>query len=139
MATIIRSSKHGELFCDECGVINTHLHGHEAYCESREEYTVEGKAVSKQEYVDAGFTPVVVVEEEEELLNDKWIKSSVDIRPAYYAKYKIDPWTFCIENGVDLPTGSVIKYVMRHQDKNGVEDINKAIKCLEMIREHYYE
>ena len=71
-------------------------------------------------------------------LNDQWVGGSTNIRPPYYAKYKIDPWTFCIENGVDLPTGSVIKYVMRHKDKNGVEDINKAIKCLEMIKEFYY-
>lgn len=76
---------------------------------------------------------------EEEKLNDQWIGGSTSIRPKYYAKYKIDPWTFCIVNEVDLPTGSVIKYVMRHRDKNGVEDINKAIKCLEMIREHYYK
>ena len=72
-------------------------------------------------------------------LNDQWVGGSTDIRPTYYAKYKIDPWTFCIENKVDLATGSVIKYVMRHREKNGVEDINKAIKCLEMIREYYYE
>lgn len=76
--------------------------------------------------------------QEEPKLNDQWVGGSTNIRPPYYAKYKIDPWTFCIENGVDLPTGSVIKYVMRHKDKNGVEDINKAIKCLEMIKEFYY-
>lgn len=70
--------------------------------------------------------------------NNQWKGGSTNIRPAYYSKYKIDPWTFCIVNGVDLPTGSVIKYVMRHQDKNGVEDINKAIKCLEMIKEFHY-
>ena len=37
-----------------------------------------------------------------------------------------------------MMTASVIKYTMRHADKNGVEDINKAIKCLEMMREFYY-
>ena len=101
-------------YCTECGK-DIGRDGHIAFCKQ----FVEVPVVSK--------------------LNDQWVGGSTNIRPTYYAKYKIDPWTFCIENGVDLPTGSVIKYVMRHRDKNGVEDINKAIKCLEMIREHYYE
>jgi hypothetical protein len=75
---------------------------------------------------------------EGEHLNDQWKGGSTTIRPAYYAKYKIDPWTFCIENDVSLSVGSVIKYIMRFQDKNGEEDLNKAIKCIEMMKEYYY-
>jgi hypothetical protein len=71
-------------------------------------------------------------------LNDQWKGGSTNIRPSYYAKYKIDPWTFCIENNVNLPVGSVIKYIMRFQEKNGEEDLNKAIKCIEMMKEYYY-
>jgi hypothetical protein len=74
----------------------------------------------------------------EDELNDQWLGGSTDIRPTYYAKYNIDPWTFCIENKLTLDVGSVIKYVVRHQDKNGVEDLNKAIKCIEMMKEFYY-
>ena len=74
----------------------------------------------------------------QEVLNDQWLGGSTNIRPTYYAKYKIDPWTFCIENKLTLDVGSVIKYVVRHQDKNGVEDLNKAIKCIEMMKEFYY-
>ena len=29
-------------------------------------------------------------------LNDQWKGGSTNIRPSYYAKYKIDPWTFII-------------------------------------------
>ena len=75
---------------------------------------------------------------DESKLNDQWKGGSTDIRPSYYAKYKIDPWTFCIENNVNLPVGSVIKYIMRFQEKNGEEDLNKAIKCIEMMKEYYY-
>jgi len=71
-------------------------------------------------------------------LNDQWLGGSTDIRPSYYAKYPIDPWTFIIKNQLGMDVGSVIKYVVRHQDKNGVEDLNKAIKCLEMMKEYYY-
>ena len=77
-------------------------------------------------------------EDDDNELNDQWKGGSTDIRPAYYAKYKIDPWTFCIEKNVNLPVGSVIKYIMRFQEKNGEEDLNKAIKCIEMMKEYYY-
>ena len=71
-------------------------------------------------------------------LNDQWKGGSTNIRPSYYAKYKIDPWTFIIENQLGMDVGSVVKYVVRHRDKNGVEDLNKAIKCIEMMKEFYY-
>ena len=75
---------------------------------------------------------------EEDQLNDQWKGGSTNIRPSYYAKYKIDPWTFIIENQLGMDVGSVVKYVVRHRDKNGVEDLNKAIKCIEMMKEYYY-
>ena len=71
-------------------------------------------------------------------LNDQWKGGNTSIRPTYYAKYEIDPWTFIIKNQLGMDVGSVVKYVVRHQDKNGVEDLNKAIKCIEMMKEHYY-
>ena len=74
----------------------------------------------------------------EDGLNDQWKGGSTNIRPSYYAKYKIDPWTFIIENQLGMDVGSVVKYVVRHRDKNGVEDLNKAIKCIEMMKEYYY-
>ena len=74
----------------------------------------------------------------EDQLNDQWKGGSTNIRPNYYAKYKIDPWTFIIENQLGMDVGSVVKYVVRHRDKNGVEDLNKAIKCIEMMKEFYY-
>ena len=33
--------------------------------------------------------------------------------------------------------GNAAKYVWRHTLKNGVQDIDKAIKCLEMLRATY--
>ena len=76
--------------------------------------------------------------EGEEKMNDQWKGGATNIRPTYYAKYPIDPWTFIIKNQLGMDVGSVVKYVVRHQDKNGVEDLNKAIKCIEMMKEHYY-
>ena len=100
------------MYCEECGQDQDN---HMAYC--RNFYNQETKDTK---------------------LNDQWVGGNTNIRPTYYAKYPIDPWTFCIKNKLTLDVGSVIKYVVRHQDKNGVEDLNKAIKCIEMMKEFYY-
>ena len=99
------------MYCDECSLLSPE---HMAFCSK------------------------IIEEDDMDKMNDQWKGGSTNIRPSYYAKYKIDPWTFCIENNVNLPVGSVIKYIMRFQEKNGEEDLNKAIKCIEMMKEYYY-
>ena len=103
------------MYCEHCGQEGD---DHMAYCKN-----LEGK------------DSIEVIEDQ---LNDQWKGGSTNIRPSYYAKYKIDPWTFIIENQLGMDVGSVVKYVVRHRDKNGVEDLNKAIKCIEMMKEFYY-
>ena len=56
----------------------------------------------------------------------------------HYKKYKIQPGYFCEVNGLDGYESAVVKYVVRHQDKGGREDIDKAIHCLELIKEIKY-
>ena len=53
-------------------------------------------------------------------------------------KYKIQPSKFVVENELLYPEGCAIKYIIRHRDKNGKEDILKAIHFLEMIIERDY-
>ncbi len=60
------------------------------------------------------------------------------LSPNHYGKWKIEPITFIMENDIPFAEGNVIKYVVRHRDKNGLQDINKAIRYLEMIKEHEY-
>ena len=57
----------------------------------------------------------------------------------HYIKYKIQPSQFVTENKLLYPEGCVIKYVVRHQDKGGKEDLKKAIHYIEMIIERDYE
>jgi hypothetical protein len=56
----------------------------------------------------------------------------------HYLKYKIQPSKFVVENKLLYPEGSVIKYILRHQDKGGKEDLKKAIHFIEMIMERDY-
>ena len=57
---------------------------------------------------------------------------------SHYQKYKIQPSKFVVENELLYPEGCAIKYIIRHRDKNGKEDILKAIHFLEMILERDY-
>jgi len=50
----------------------------------------------------------------------------------------IQPIDFIVKNGLDFCEGNVIKYVCRHEFKNGVEDIDKAIHYLELLKELKY-
>ena len=57
----------------------------------------------------------------------------------HYIKYKIQPSKFVVENKLLYPEGSVIKYILRHQDKGGKEDLLKAKHFIDMIIERDYE
>ena len=50
----------------------------------------------------------------------------------------IEPIDFILANDMGYCEGNVIKYVSRHQRKNGKEDILKAIHYLEFILEDQY-
>ena len=50
----------------------------------------------------------------------------------------IQPTEFIFKNGIPFIEGNIIKYVTRHREKNGAEDILKAIHYLELILEYDY-
>ena len=56
----------------------------------------------------------------------------------HYKGMKIQPAHFINENHLEFAEGCVIKYVCRHQKKDGEQDINKAIDYLKMIKERDY-
>lgn len=58
--------------------------------------------------------------------------------PPHYAGYKIEPITFIMRNKMPYADGNVVKYVCRHRMKNGLEDIQKAIKYLKFIAKDEY-
>ena len=57
----------------------------------------------------------------------------------HYIKYKIQPSKFVTENKLLYPEGSVIKYILRHQDKGGKQDLLKAKHFIDMIIERDYK
>ena len=57
----------------------------------------------------------------------------------HYLKYKIQPSKFVVENKLLYPEGCVIKYNLRHQDKGGKQDLEKAKHFIDMIIERDYK
>ena len=57
----------------------------------------------------------------------------------HYRNMRIQPAHFINENKLLYPEGCAIKYIIRHQDKNGKEDLLKAIHFIEMIIERDYK
>lgn len=56
----------------------------------------------------------------------------------HYSKLNIQPVDYILENNLGYLEANVVKYITRHRDKNGAEDIKKAIHYLEMILEKVY-
>ena len=56
----------------------------------------------------------------------------------HYRKYKLQPTKFVTENKLLYPEACVIKYVIRHQDKGGKQDLEKAKHMIDMIIERDY-
>jgi len=57
---------------------------------------------------------------------------------SHYKKYKIQPSRFINENKILFAEGNAIKYICRHQDKGGKQDLLKAIHYIQMIVERDY-
>lgn len=76
---------------------------------------------------------------EEDSAKDKQVGGS------HYKQFNIQPAEFIFENGEQLhPNDSVtlwnvIKYIMRHREKGGEEDLEKAEHYIQLLREHTYE
>lgn len=57
---------------------------------------------------------------------------------AHYKDLPIQPTEYIQRNGLAWCEGNVVKYVTRHRTKGGVEDINKAIHYLELLKVYEY-
>ena len=56
---------------------------------------------------------------------------------SHYKDSKIQPIEFIVANDIPYREANIIKYVFRHRQKNGVEDLKKAAHYLEMLIAEY--
>jgi hypothetical protein len=56
----------------------------------------------------------------------------------HYNKYPIQPIEYAMANNLNYCQANAIKYVTRYKDKNGLEDLRKAIHNIEILIEMEY-
>jgi hypothetical protein len=60
----------------------------------------------------------------------------VQVGGDHYTKLKIQPMQYSMANGLDALQHTVVKYVTRFRDKNGIEDLKKARHAIDMLIAH---
>lgn len=60
---------------------------------------------------------------------------STQIGGDHYTKLAIQPMQYSMKNGLDALQHTIIKYVTRFRDKAGIEDLEKAKHCIDMLIE----
>lgn len=110
--------------------------------ESVGDITIEGefKGYTNQEMIDR-------IEKAESLLKNSAPKitdafdipyekaSETQVAGNHYSKLKIQPMEYCLQNNLNYGQSNAIKYITRYKDKNGIEDLKKAIHCIELLME----
>lgn len=66
-------------------------------------------------------------------------ESNKQVGGNHYKHLKIEPTEYAHANDLGFLEGNVVKYVTRHKDKGGAEDLKKAIHYIEMILEWEYK
>lgn len=56
----------------------------------------------------------------------------------HYTKLAIQPVEYIHKNGLGYCEGNVIKYITRHREKGGAEDLRKAIHYCQLILDMEY-
>lgn len=52
----------------------------------------------------------------------------------HYIEFKIQPIDFILNNNLSFCQGNVIKYICRYKYKNHIEDLDKAIHYIEIMK-----
>ena len=68
------------------------------------------------------------------ILDESWDDPlTAQVGGDHYKNLVIQPVEYITANNLSYLQGSVIKYVTRYQNKNGVEDLQKAIHFVKMM------
>lgn len=84
---------------------------------------IDAAGASCQPKEDAGATPV-----EQSALNTQ-------VGGGHYKDMKIQPMEYSMANNLNACQHTAIKYISRYKNKNGVDDLKKAIHTLQMLIE----
>lgn len=77
--------------------------------------------------------PPKFLEEQPEPTPEKKDALGEQVGGNHYASLAIQPIEYISKNGLGYFEGNVVKYVTRHRDKNGAEDIRKAMHYCRLL------
>lgn len=80
-----------------------------------------------------GRLPTIPPVDDPELDLEKWKPMDIQIGGNHYKKLKIQPMRYSMENKLDPLQHTIVKYVTRFRDKCGVQDLEKAKHCIDML------
>lgn len=80
--------------------------------------------------------------EAKDLLVESW--KDIPVKPlevgGTHYQQPIQPWDYIYANHLGFDEGNIVKYISRHKEKNGAEDIKKAISyCKHILKTQYNE
>jgi hypothetical protein len=75
---------------------------------------------------------------EEEWNRSTKLASERQVGGGHYKDYAIQPLEFVVKNKLEFCEANAIKYICRHAAKGGVQDVDKAIHYLELLKEYKY-
>lgn len=83
-------------------------------------------AINRSEAIDDDSAP--------EYQSENKTALDVQIGGNHYKKLKIQPVEYIMANELGFCEGSAIKYITRWRDKGGIQDIDKAIHFLQILK-----
>ena len=78
----------------------------------------------------------------DEATPEEWNKvaaTSRQVGGTHYKDFKIEPIEFIMANNIGYCEGNIIKYICRHAAKGGLQDLDKVIHYVELLKELKYE
>jgi len=73
-----------------------------------------------------------------DVMPSRALASDTQVGGNHYKNMAIQPSEYIFENGLNWLEGNAIKYITRHSIKGGVQDLDKAIHYLELLKEWQY-
>lgn len=56
----------------------------------------------------------------------------------HYLKYQMPPIVWVLDNHINAAEFSILRYLLRYQDKNGLEDLDKAIHYTQILMQQAF-
>ena len=87
--------------------------------------------------IPEGYTSADIDAEWKAIIAEKKPTTALDVQIGgnHYKKYAYQPIEFAVDANLSYIHGAIIKYIVRYEDKNGVEDIKKVIHYCELAIE----